>query len=128
MDTNHNTTPHFLCSRTLLLRDNGEKFVVELSNGTLTNIEGFQADDADLTVTINREDLVMTMMGAVSFDEQIATGKAGLDGNRDIYEQLKTLLVHFDLGFEIMPGTGGTDLIPEQKTFEQEEPGWTDGG
>jgi alkyl sulfatase BDS1-like metallo-beta-lactamase superfamily hydrolase len=112
----------------LITPDNNEKFVVELSNGTLTNIEGFQADGADLTVTINREDLVMTMMGAVSFDEQIASGKAKLIGNRDIYNQLKTLLVHFDLGFEIMPGTGGADLTPEQKAFEQEEPGRSDGG
>jgi len=108
--------------------DNGEKFVVELSNATLTNIEGFQADDADLTITINRSDLEKTMMGAVSFDDQIAAGKAKLKGNREPYDQLKTLLVHFDLGFEIMPGTGAKDLTPQEKPFEQEEPGWTDGG
>jgi alkyl sulfatase BDS1-like metallo-beta-lactamase superfamily hydrolase len=108
--------------------DNGEKFVVELSNGTLTNIEGYQADDADLTVTMNREDLVMTMMGAVSFDDQIKAGKATLDGNRQVYEDLKTMLVHFDLGFEIMPGTGAKDLTPEQKPFQQEEPADTAGG
>ena len=70
----------------------------------------------------------MTMMGAVSFDEQIDSGKAQLAGNQDIYNQLKTLLVHFDLGFEIMPGTGSSDLTSEQKTFEQEELGRTDGG
>jgi len=108
--------------------DNGEKFVVELSNGTLTNIEGYQADDADLTVTINREDLVMTMMGAVSFDKQIAAGKAKLEGNPQVYEDLKTLLVHFDLGFEIMPGTGAKDLTPEEKPFQQEQPADTSGG
>jgi len=108
--------------------DNGEKFVVELSNATLTNIEGFQTADADLTISINRSDLVKTMMGAVSFDEQIAAGKAMLKGNRQVYEQLKTLLVHFDLGFEIMPGTGAKDLTPEQNALEQEEVGWTDGG
>jgi hypothetical protein len=49
-------------------------------------------------------------------------------GNREPYEQLKTLLVHFDLGFEIMPGTGAKDLTTEQKPFEQEEPGLTNGG
>jgi alkyl sulfatase BDS1-like metallo-beta-lactamase superfamily hydrolase len=108
--------------------DNGEKFVVELSNATLTNIEGFQADDPDLTITIDRADLEKTMMGAASFDDQIAAGKAKLVGNREAYEQLKTLLVHFDLGFEIMPGTGAKDLTPAQKSFQQEEPGWTDGG
>ena len=108
--------------------DNGERFVVELSNGALTNIKGFQADDADLKVTINREDLEKTMMGAVSFDEQIASGKAQLTGKREVYEQLKTMLVHFDLGFEMMPGTGSKDLAPAQKPFEQEEPARTDGG
>jgi alkyl sulfatase BDS1-like metallo-beta-lactamase superfamily hydrolase len=112
----------------LLTPDNGEKFVVELSNATLTNIEGFQADAADLTITINRTDLERTMMGAVTFDDQIKSGKAKLKGIREPYDQLKTQLVHFDLGFEIMPGTGAKDLTPEEKPFEQEEPGWTDGG
>jgi alkyl sulfatase BDS1-like metallo-beta-lactamase superfamily hydrolase len=108
--------------------DNGEKFVLELSNATLTSIEGYQAEDADLTITIDREDLEGTMMGAVTFDEQITSGKAKLTGNRDVYEQLKTMLVHFDLGFEIMPGTGSKDLTPEQNPFEQEAPARTDGG
>ena len=70
----------------LVTPDNDEKFVVELSNGTLTNIAGFLADDADLTITINRSDLVQTMMGAVTFDEQISSGKAKLEGNREPYE------------------------------------------
>jgi len=112
----------------LVTPDNNEKFILELSNGTLTNIAGFQADNADLTVTINREDLEKTMMGIVSFDEQIESGKATLKGTREPYDQLKTMLVHFDLGFEIMPGTGAKDLTPEQKIFEQEELGRTDGG
>ena len=112
----------------LVTPDNKEKFVVELSNGTLTNIEGFQADGADLTITIDREDLEKTMMGAVRFDEQISAGKAKLVGNRQVYEQLKTMLVHFDLGFEIMPGTGAKDLTPDQKAFEQEQPADTSGG
>jgi alkyl sulfatase BDS1-like metallo-beta-lactamase superfamily hydrolase len=112
----------------LVTPDNDEKFVVELSNGTLTNIAGFQADDADLTITINRTDLEQTMMGAKSFDEQIASGKATLKGKREPYDALKTMLVHFDLGFEIMPGTGAADLTPEKKTFEQEDLGRTDGG
>ncbi len=112
----------------LITPDNGEKFVVELSNATLTSIAGYQADDADLTITLNRSDLEKTMMGAVSFDDQISSGKAQLKGNRDVYEQFKQMLVHFDLGFEIMPGTGKADLTPEQKPFEQEEPASSAGG
>jgi alkyl sulfatase BDS1-like metallo-beta-lactamase superfamily hydrolase len=90
----------------LVTPDNGERYVVELSNSTLTNIEGFQAKDADLTVTINRSDLEKTMMGAVSFDDQIKAGKATLVGDRKPYEQLKGMLVQFDMG----------------KPFEQEPP------
>lgn len=112
----------------LITPDNDEMFVVELSNGTLTNIKGYQAQDADLTITIKRSDLEQTMMGAVSFDDQIAFRKAKLKGNRKVYEQLKTMLVHFDLGFEILPGTGNTKLTPEQKPFQQEELGNTSGG
>jgi alkyl sulfatase BDS1-like metallo-beta-lactamase superfamily hydrolase len=106
----------------LVTPDNGEEFVVELSNSTLTNIIGFQAKDADLTITIDRADLEKTMMGAVSFDDQIKAGKAKLAGDRKPYEQLKTMLVQFDMGFEILPGTGSKNLTPEMKAFEQEPP------
>ena len=37
------------------------------------------------------------------------------------------MLVHFDMGFEIMPGTGSQDLTPEKK-FEQEAPADSAGG
>ena len=112
----------------LVTPDNGEQFVVELSNATLTNIKGFQADDADLTITIDRDDLVQTMMGAVAFDEQVESGTAQLEGDAQVYEQLKDVLVQFDLGFEIMPGTGDADLTPEKNPFEQAELGDTSGG
>ena len=89
--------------------------------------------DGNLTtlIPLSTEDsapIYVEMMGAASFDDQIKTGRAKLAGDRTAYEQLKTLLVHFDLGFEIRPGTGIKDLTPEQKPFEQEELGRTDGG
>lgn len=106
----------------MMTPDNGEKFVVELSNATLTNIVGFQAEDADLTITIDRADLEKTMMGVVSMDEQIKSGKAKLVGDREPIDQLKSMLVQFDIGFEILPGTGGKDLTPEKGAFAQEPP------
>jgi alkyl sulfatase BDS1-like metallo-beta-lactamase superfamily hydrolase len=108
--------------------DNGEQFVVELSNGTLTNIEGFEAADADLFVTINRSDLEPVMAGAITMDQQITDGKAVLEGNREVYEALKDMLVNFEIGFEIMPGTGEADISPDYNTFEQEPLGDTAGG
>ena len=112
----------------LVTPDNDEKYVVELSNATLTSIEGFQAENPDLTITINRSDLLLTMMGAVSMDEQINSGNAKLDGNAEIIDDLKAMLVSFDLGFEIMPGTGSKDLTPDKNPFEQEDIADTSGG
>ncbi len=101
--------------------DNNEKFVVEMSNGALTNIKGFQAADADLAITINRSDLETVMMGAAKFDDQIKNGKAKLKGNRDVYEQLKSTLIQFELGFEMMPGTKkADDKEPAMNPFETE--------
>jgi len=106
----------------LVTPDNGEEYVVELSNATLTNIKGVQAKKPDLTVTIDRADLVQTMMGAVSFDDQIKAGKAKLVGDRKPIDQLKSMLVQFDMGFEILPGTGAKDLTPEKDPFAYEPP------
>lgn len=72
----------------------------------MTNISGLQAGDADLAITVNRTEVEQTMMGAMAFDQQVEAGKAMLQGNREPYEQLKGMLVHFDLGFEMTPGTG----------------------
>jgi len=48
----------------LVTPDNGEKFVVELSNSTLTNIKGQQAKRPDLTITPNRSDLERVIRSA----------------------------------------------------------------
>jgi len=110
----------------LVTPDNGERFVVEMSNATLTSIEGFQADDADLTITIDRADLETVMMGAATFDQQIEAGKARLVGDRKPYEQLKSTLVQFELGFEMMPGTAAeSGATPTLTPFEQVEPALT---
>jgi len=102
--------------------DNGERYVVELSNAVLTNIKGQQAKDPDLTITMSRSDLETVMMGKTTFDEQIASGKARLDGDRRPYEELKAMLVQFNMGFEVLPGTGGTSLTAPMKPFEQSAP------
>ena len=89
----------------LITPDNGEKFVVELENATLTNIEGYLADDLDLTLTINRTDLEQTMMGAKTLEAQIADGTAKVKGDASVLKKLASAMVVFDPRFEIMPGT-----------------------
>ncbi len=101
----------------LITPDNGEKFLIELENATLTNIEGFLADDPDLTLTINRTDLELTMMGAKPLEEQIADGAAKVEGDVSILGKLAKTMVEFDPRFEIMPGTG-----PSKTEIEEHNP------
>src|SRR5665647_190600 len=89
----------------LVTPDNGEKFIVELANATLTNIQGFQAEKADLTLTINRSDLEQVMAGAKTLEAQIADGTAKVQGDVGILQKLAATMVDFDPRFEIMPGT-----------------------
>jgi alkyl sulfatase BDS1-like metallo-beta-lactamase superfamily hydrolase len=106
----------------LITPDNGEEYAVEMSNSALTNIEGFLAPKPDLTITIDRADLETVMMGQARFDEQIDNGKAKLEGDRKAYEQLKSTLIDFQLGFEMMPGTGAVKDADPSNPFEIENP------
>ena len=85
--------------------DNGEELVVEMSNGTLTNIVGYTAPDADVTLTINRSDLLPVMMQQTTFAQQIKAGKAKLEGSGLLLARFSRTLVEFDPVFEILPGT-----------------------
>jgi alkyl sulfatase BDS1-like metallo-beta-lactamase superfamily hydrolase len=98
--------------------DNGETFVVELENATLTNIKGFQAPNPDLTLTIDRSDLEQTMMGAKTLEAQIADGTAKVDGDVGVLGQLAATMVDFDPRFEIMPGTRGPTAVAHADPFQ----------
>jgi alkyl sulfatase BDS1-like metallo-beta-lactamase superfamily hydrolase len=89
----------------LVTPDNGEKYVVELSNSTLTNIEGFQADDADLTINIDRSDLETVMMGKKRLKTMIEDGTANASGDVSILDKLATTFVTFTPDFPMIPGT-----------------------
>ncbi|MGE0052753.1 MAG: alkyl/aryl-sulfatase [Hyphomicrobium sp.] len=103
----------------LVTPDNGEKFIVELENATLTNIQGFQSDKPDLTLTINRSDLEQTMVGAKTLESQIANGTAKVEGDISILKQLASTMVDFDPRFEIMPGTKSrTEKVAHANPYE----------
>jgi alkyl sulfatase BDS1-like metallo-beta-lactamase superfamily hydrolase len=85
--------------------DTGETFVVELSNGTLTNLAGFLADDPDLTITLDRTDLERAMTGDAPMQQQVADGTVRLAGDPSVLQKLAGSLVHFAPTFEILPGT-----------------------
>ena len=85
--------------------DTGQMFVVELNHGTLSNIEGYLASSPDATVTMNRSDLDRVIMGGVTLAEQLQSGVGTVEGNAAVLQQLASVLVNFDPGFEIMSGT-----------------------
>ncbi len=89
----------------LVTPDNGEQYVLEMSNATLTSIEGFRSPRADVTVTIDRAVLEQVMMRATTFKTLIQQGRAKYEGNPAVLEQLAAVLVPYDAFFEIMPGT-----------------------
>ncbi len=88
-----------------LTPDTGQQFVVELSGGTLTNIEGFQAETPDVTVSIDREQLNEVIMGNTTLEELLQAGQGSIQGDATVLTQLASVLVNFAPGFEILPGT-----------------------
>ncbi len=85
--------------------DRGETYVLELNNATLTNIEGYVAEDADLTITVDRNDLDEMMTGQTTWDALVSEGKATFDGNIEVLAQLMSTMVTFTADFEMLPGT-----------------------
>ena len=89
----------------------------------MSNIEGFQDEDADLTVTINRSDLDLVMMGVKSLEDMIADGTAKTEGDTSVIDKLKSTLIHFELRFEILPGTVPVgDQQFNRNPFQQDMP------
>ena len=113
----------------LVTPDTGETYAVELSNATLTNLAGFLNEAPDLTITVDRAALEEAMVGVTTLQQLIEDGRAVLDGDAGVLASLASLLVHFEVGFEIMPGTAAAESTAASLgDFEQEPPGDSAGG
>jgi len=102
----------------LVTPDNDEKFIVELSNATLTNIKGFQADDADLTITIDRADLETVMMGQKRMVTMIEEGTAKATGDVSLLDKLAATMATFTPDFEMVPGTARPSSAEKWNPYE----------
>ncbi|MQX47226.1 alkyl/aryl-sulfatase [Sinorhizobium medicae] len=100
--------------------DNGEKFVLEMSNATLTTIAGYQAEDADLTVTIDRRELEDVMIGTATLSDKVSSGKAKMEGNPQVLAQLGSTMVMFNNWFEVLPGTKKREALPKPELFQDD--------
>lgn len=82
--------------------DRNEKFLLELSNAHLNNIENIQDKHADLTVTINRKDLDLLLLKQQSFQQLQKSGAMKLDGNGKVFGQLLMMMDEFSFWFNIV--------------------------
>ena len=105
----------------LVLPDNGEKFAIELSNATFTNVEGFLHEDPDLSLTINRADLEKVMMGQKSLAASLEDGTAKAEGDVGLLSRLAATLSTFEIGFEVLPGTAGPAGEVDLNPYEVDE-------
>ena len=112
----------------LVTPDNGGTFVVELSNSTLTSLQGFQSSTPDLTLTLDRTDLEQAMIGTVPLQQMVAEGTAVIDGDPSVLTTLAGMLTEFDPTFAIMPGTtpGGAPVPAD--AFQYRDLGDSSGG
>jgi len=85
--------------------DTGEQFVIEMSNATLTHIEGYSLENADATIRIMRSNLDDVIMGNATLAQQIMSDRGSVEGDVSVLRQLSSVLGEFDPVFEIMPGT-----------------------
>ena len=105
----------------LVTPDNGERFAIDLSNATFTNVEGFQHDDPDLEITIDRKDLEAIMAGQKSFPESIGDGTAIVKGNAGILQEIGSTLLTFNPLFEVLPGTAAPTVESTLKDYEVQD-------
>lgn len=89
----------------LVIPDTGERLVVELSNATLANSRGLQAERPDLTLTVDRSGYELVTGGLRALEALIAAGVARVEGYVGILGRLATLIVEFDPCYEALPGT-----------------------
>jgi alkyl sulfatase BDS1-like metallo-beta-lactamase superfamily hydrolase len=108
----------------LIHPDIGEKYVLELSNATLTNIKGYLAPRPDLTLSVDRADLERIMFGQTNLEELLKGGKARAEGNVQLLAELYGMLDTFSVGFEILPGTlpSPAPAAAGDKPLQQEAP------
>lgn len=79
-----------------------KKYLVELNNGSLHNIEGYQSDKADATITLNRETLNQILLKNTTLEGSIKNNQIKIEGKNDSLVQLLGFMDSFDFWFNIV--------------------------
>ena len=84
-----------------VLPDRNEKIALELKNSHLNVMANTQAPDADLTLTLNREDFNKLLIKTASFETLVAQGKVQHQGDLKLVQQFFSMLDDFEYGFNL---------------------------
>ncbi|MDR3503714.1 MAG: alkyl sulfatase dimerization domain-containing protein [Legionella sp.] len=82
--------------------DINEKYLVELNNGSLHHIKGYQSDKADATITLNRETLNQIILKQKTVEGTLTNSELKVTGNQQSLQQLLGLIDNFDFWFNIV--------------------------
>lgn len=80
--------------------DINKQYVVELNNGSLHHIEGYQSDKANTTITLDRKTL--NQIKNETLQQSSDNNKIKIEGNKEALNQLLGLIDSFDFWFNIV--------------------------
>lgn len=86
----------------IVFPDKNEKFLLELKNAHLNNIQGIQSDSPDVSIVMNRSDLNLMLMKVKSFPELLDSGAIEFDGNINAFVSILKMLEEFPFWFNIV--------------------------
>jgi len=76
--------------------------VLELENGALHNIKGYQSEKADATIKLNRDVLNKIILKKITLAKALEDKHVIIDGNQQALNQLLSLMDKFDFWFNIV--------------------------
>lgn len=86
----------------LVFPDIKQKYVLELTNGTLHNVVGYQLETADAKVTMNREVLNQILLKQKTVQQAIDNKDITIEGDANKLTQLLSMIDSFDFWFNIV--------------------------
>ncbi|MEN0676662.1 alkyl/aryl-sulfatase [Plesiomonas shigelloides] len=102
LDGNKADQAGYTLTMNINLSDSNEKVLMQVKNGNLSHIKGYQDNKPDVTMTINRAALADFMLQKASLQELQQAGRVEITGDANRLYQLGTYLDNFDFWFNIV--------------------------
>ena len=84
--------------------DVNEYFYTEISNGNMVTVQTDEpVASAGSTLYIKKSDLTELLVGRTTADELFGSGRARIEGNQNLLQEIVPVLDDFDPAFEILP-------------------------